>query len=116
MKHIKTFEGLFSRAFNKQERIGEDILKALKNSEVTDIKCEKGENALSSPYFTFVFNGKKYKCENKSINLLDLKSVIYVYHQTGALVGPLFISESTSNKIFIFLCGHFGLNRYWKNI
>jgi hypothetical protein len=117
MKHLKTFEGLFSRAFNKQERIGEDILKGLKNSKVTNIEqIAEEQSFLQSPSFTFEFEGRKYKSKNTSMNLLELKGSLYVYHETGALVGPLLISESTCNKIYLFLCRHFNINRYWKNV
>jgi len=117
MKHLKTFEGLFSRAFNKQERIGEDILSGLENSKVTNIEqVTEGQSVLKSPSFTFEFEGKKYKCVDTSMKLLELKAGLYVYHETGALVGPLFISESTCNRIYTFLCGYFGLNRYFKKV
>jgi len=92
MKHLKTFEGLFSRFTHHHTSLVEDMLKSF--DEVSNINMNQ-----NGPSFTFMYDGKKYQSKRIHPYTNIVKSDLSVWHDSGVWV-PVDVSEKLSNMLF----------------
>jgi len=99
MKHLLTYESLFSRIIHKDEKVGEKILKNFDNSVYDIEKKEVKPHYFKTPDFIFNFDGKKYKIKNVSYTIGKISGKLEFQHNSGVFL-PLDISESLATKIY----------------
>jgi hypothetical protein len=93
MKHLKTFEGLFSRFTHHHTSLVEDMLKSF--NEVTNIEMD----SQNGPSFTFMYKGKKYLSKRIYPYTNVVKTDLSVWHDSGVWV-PVDVSMKLSNMLF----------------